>query len=161
MAYIKQGNNAIFWGRATKDAQIRQTTGGKTYATVSLQYGKHYDADGNTVRDYIDCSFWGDYSNDVGDPNIGITHGDIVMMAGMLYKDDYKSEKEGRDIYSLNADIIINSSASFMMAKMLVDPGAEEPIQNPAPQKKSTFVSSRERTPFEDMMDDEDGELPY
>lgn len=163
MAYIynKQTQNMLLWGRVTRDAEMKQSKNGKEYAIVSVQYGKHYDEDGNMVRDYMDCSFWGDYAKDVANPDIGITKGDLVMIAGMLYKDEYKSEKEGREIYSMNADIILDSTASFTLAKMLVDPGTEEAIANPAPQKKSAFVSSQEKTPFEEMMDEADGELPY
>lgn len=157
MAYIKQGNNMILWGRVTKDAQFRTSQSGKSFATLSVQYGKHHDEDGNMVRDYMDISAWGDLGEQIADPNVGIVKGDIVMVTGVLYKDDYLTEKEGKVSYRLNADAVFDCTSAFQLATMVTTGEAPE---NP-PQHKATFVSSSEKTPFEDMLDEADGELPY
>lgn len=158
--YNAKTQSILLWGRVTRDAQLRQTKSGKSYATLSVQYGKHHDEDGHMIRDYMDVSVWGDHGEQVGDPNAGVSKGDIVLVIGTLYKDDYKSEKDGKDVYSLNADVVLDATCCFQLASMVV---GGEPIGDDStePSAPTSFKPSSDRTPFEDMMDEEDGELPY
>lgn len=157
MAYIKQGNDMILWGRVTKDAQLRTSQSGKSFATLSVQYGKHHDEDGNMVRDYMDISVWGSLGEQIADPNIGVVKGDIVMVTGALYKDEYMTKKEGKDSYRLNADAVFDCTSAFQLAAMVTS-GDD---QDDSPSGGSELAPSTEKTPFEDMMDEADGELPY
>lgn len=129
-------------GRATRDAEMKTTQSGKTFATVGIAAQKNQD--GTTT--YIDINGWRD---SVG-PVSRIVKGQSVRAVGVLRQREYN----GRAYFNLDAEWVCvsgGSAPSFSPVKP-VDVTTEGAFATPTP-KQQTFA---------DALNAEDpGELPF
>ena len=95
MALLKIGNYALCWGLA---ANIKNTITktGKSVTQFSIQYGK----EGETKL-YQNCTAWNDLSRKYLNR---LDKGDYLLVVGRLDKDDYWSERNGKDEFKLNVE---------------------------------------------------------
>lgn len=129
-------------GNATRDAEMKTTGSGKTFATVGVAAQKNQD--GTTT--YIDVNGWRDSAGPVS----RIVKGQSVRAVGVLRQREYN----GRTYFNLDADWVCvsgGSAPSFSPVKP-VDVTTEGAFAAPAP-KQQTFA---------DALNEEDpGELPF
>jgi single-stranded DNA-binding protein len=95
MALINLGEYALCWGGAVNIKNSIMKTG-KSVTQFSIQYGK----DGDTKL-YQNCTAWNDLSRKYLNR---LDKGDLVLVVGRMEKDDYWSERNGKDEYKLNVE---------------------------------------------------------
>ena len=160
MTPIGKNGSFILWGTVTRDPKIRQTNSGKNVASFGMKYDRHHNEDGQKVNEYIEVSVWDDNAFYVGDPNTGVAKGDYILVCGQLQEDTYRKEGEDPDIkkWKINAEIILDMTSIFQVAQMVVN-GEAPPheVSDPAPK----FTATAEETPFQQELEDDDGELPF
>lgn len=160
MTPIGKNGSFILWGTVTRDAKLRQTNSGKNVTSFGMKYDRHHNEDGQKVNEYMEVSIWDDAAVYVGDPDIGIAKGDSVFVCGTLQEDTYRKEGEDPNIkkWKINAEIVIDMTSIFQVAQMVVN--GEAPLHedsDPAPK----FTATAEKTPFQQELEDDDGELPF
>jgi len=162
MTPIGKNGSFILWGTVTRDAKLRQTNSGKSVASFGMKYDRHHNEDGQKVNEYMEVSIWDDSAVYVGDPDIGIAKGDSVLVCGQLQEDTYRKEGEDPNIkkWKITADIVLDMTSIFQVAQMVVDGGGEVAQEAPTTAKPK-FTEEQSKTPFEEMMDSEEGELPF
>lgn len=141
MGYLKSGGYMIIWGNVTQDAKFRFFESGKCVANFPVKYDTQ-DAEGQGRKKgrFIDISAWGE----TGKYASGLEKGDTVLVAGRMQKDDYKSQKNGEDVYLLNAEmVLVQPLAAFGEAGDEIDSPASSEGSHPAQSSA------------------EDGELPF
>lgn len=160
--YIKQGDKIILEGTALWDSDLVQTRSGKYVSHFKMKYDRHHNEDGQMVNESIEVSVWRDNALFVGDPNIGVSKGDTVLVFGRLVEDNYYKEGEDKSVtkYKVEANLVYDMTSFYQLARMVVggeDAEEEEteseppkPEAKPAPQQ-SAFVDE----------DEDDGELPF
>lgn len=161
MTPIGKNGSFILWGTATREAKLRQTNSGKNVASFGMKYDRHHNEDGQKVNEYMEVSVWDDNAHFIGDPDVGIAKGDYIFVCGQLVEDTYRKEGEDPNIkkWKINADIVIDMTSIFQVAQMVVNgslPSAELPDE-----PKPAFSEEKAKTPFEEELDDSDGELPF
>ena len=160
MTPIGKNGSFIFWGTVTRDAKLRQTNSGKNVAGFGMKYNRGHNEDGQMVNEYMEVSIWDDAAVYVGDPDIGIAKGDSVFVCGQLQEDTYRKEGEDPNIkkWKINAEIVIDMTSIFQVAQMVVN-GEAPPHEDSEPAPK--FTATAEKTPFQQELEDDDGELPF
>ena len=93
MALLKFGDYAVVWGNAVNINNTITKGKGTNVTTFSVQYGK----DGDTKL-YQNCIAWADLSKKYFNR---LDKGDLILVIGRLVKDDYWSERNGKDEYKL------------------------------------------------------------
>lgn len=99
MGLIRSGKWAIVWGQAT-NIKNRYTKKGKEFTTFSVAY----DKDENDKSIYMNCNAWQKLSSDYV---CRFEKGDNVVIFGTMIKDDYWSERNGKDEWKMNAEIAV------------------------------------------------------
>ena len=160
MTPIGKNGSFILWGTVTRDAKLRQTNSGKNVTSFGMKYDRHHNEDGQKVNEYMEVSIWDDAAVYVGDPDIGIAKGDSVFVCGTLQEDTYRKEGEDPNIkkWKINAEIVIDMTSIFQVAQM-VGNGEASPHEDSDPAHK--FTATAEKTPFQQELEDDDGELPF
>ena len=160
MTPIGKNGSFILWGTVTRDAKLRQTNSGKNVTSFGMKYDRHHNEDGQKVIEYMEVSIWDDAAVYVGDPDIGIAKGDSVFVCGTLQEDTYRKEGEDPNIkkWKINAEIVIDMTSIFQVAQMVVN-GEALPHEDSEPAPK--FTATAEKTPFQQELEDDDGELPF
>lgn len=92
MALLKIGDYAICWGNAA-NIKNQITKSGKAVTSFSIQYGK--DGDNKLFQN---CNAWGNMSRKYLNR---LDKHDSLIVVGRLEKDDYWSERNGKDEYKL------------------------------------------------------------
>lgn len=161
MTPILKKGSIVLWGNVTRDAELRETKSGRPYATFGMKYDRHHNEDGQMVNEYMNVTIWGDDAKFIGDGDIGLAKGDMVVVFGSLVEDTYRKEGEDPNIqkWKVNADIVLDMTSIFQVAGMVV--GGEAPTPAAPSPKKETFTETNEKTPFQEELDDEDAELPF
>lgn len=161
MTPILKKGSVILWGTVTRDAELRQTKNGRSFASFSMKYDRHHNEDGQMVNEYMNVTMWGDDAKFIGDENVGIAKGDTIIVCGQLVEDTYRKEGEDPDIEKLkvNAEIVLDMTSIFQVANMVVLGDAPHD-EEPAPEN-SAFTETQEKTPFQDELENTDGELPF
>ena len=162
MTPIGKNGSFIFWGTVTRDAKLRQTNSGKNVAGFGMKYNRGHNEDGQMVNEYMEVSIWDDAAVYVGDPDIGIAKGDSVFVCGTLQEDTYRKEGEDPNIkkWKINAEIVIDMTSIFQVAQMVVNGEVPASAEIP-PSAPSGFSETKEKTPFQEAVDEESGELPF
>jgi len=162
MTPIGKNGSYILWGTVTRDAKLRQTNSGKNVTSFGMKYDRHHNEDGQKVNEYMEVSVWDDAAVYVGDPDIGIAKGDSVFVCGTLQEDTYRKEGEDPNIkkWRINAEIVIDMTSIFQVAQMVVNGEAPASAEIP-PSAPSGFSETKEKTPFQEAVDEESGELPF
>ena len=162
MTPIGKNGSFIFWGTVTRDAKLIQTKTGKNVASFSIKYDRHHNEDGQMVNEYMEVSVWHENALFVGDSDVGIAKGDSVFICGQLVEDTFRKEGEDPNIkkWKINADIVLDMTSIFQVAQMVVNGEAPAPaeVSTSAPQ---AFSETEEKTPFQQELEDVDGELPF
>lgn len=131
-------------GRATRDAELKTTQSGKTFATVGIAAQKNQD--GTTT--YIDVNGWRDSAGPVS----RIVKGQSVRAVGVMRQREYN----GRAYFNLDAEWVCvsgGSAPSFSPVKP-VDVTTEGAFAAPAPApKQQTFAAA--------LNDEDPDELPF
>lgn len=161
MTPIGKNGSFILWGTVTRDAKLRQTNSGKNVAGFGMKYNRGHNEDGQMVNSYMEVSVWEDNAHFIGDADVGIAKGDYVLVCGQLVEDTFRKEGEDPNVkkWKVNADIVIDMTSIFQVAQMVVNgslPSAELPDE-----PKPAFSEERAKTPFEEELEDSDGELPF
>ena len=161
MTPIGKNGSFILWGTATREAKLRQTNSGKSVASFGMKYDRHHNEDGQKVNEYMEVSVWDDNAHFIGVPDVGIAKGDYIFVCGQLVEDTYRKDGEDPNIkkWKINADIVIDMTSIFQVAQMVVNgslPSAELPDEH-----KPAFSEEKAKTPFEEELEDSDGELPF
>ena len=82
-------------GRLTKDVELKQTTGGKTYGRFTLAVNRRYkNSNGTYDADYFNCVVWGLTAENLAKFT---KKGSLIGVSGMLQSRSY--EKDGNRIY--------------------------------------------------------------
>lgn len=166
MTPIGKNGSFILWGTVTFDAKVREARTGNKYATFGLKYNRGHNEDGQMVNESIDVTVWDTKyiknADFVGDQDIGIAKGDTVLVCGELVEDTFRKEGEDPNIkkWKVNADIVIDMTSIFQVAQMVVNGSLPQAEMQPTPAKPQ-FTEERNKTPFEEELDDADGELPF
>lgn len=92
MALLKFGDYAICWGNAA-NVKNQITKSGKSVTSFSVVYGR--DGDNKLFQN---CNAWGNLSRKYLNR---LDKNDILIVAGRLEKDDYWSERNGKDEYKI------------------------------------------------------------
>lgn len=161
MGYIKQGDAAIMWGYVPFDAKFYEFASGKCKAGFTLTYGNSKDANGHKTPVNVYCEAWGKLAKEYC---AGIEKGDNVIVAGYMVKDDWSSEKKGKEVYKLNV--------SFVSVQQYYDNAANNSTDEAAEFEEITASSSSSDHPArhikpeasEDVLptiDVDDDELPW
>lgn len=150
MGYFKQANKLMIWGRATRDATFKVTNSGKKVSGFSVKYDFRHDPDGQPINEYMEVSCWGKLAEWVGDEDIGVGKGDMVLVAGELMADKFykKDEDRSKPKYKLNADLVLDMTSNFQMLEVLFR-REHEPEPEPEPKKKP--ISATVQQEFEDV----------
>lgn len=159
MGYAKQGNNLVIWGRATRDATLIETKSGKWVSGFAVKYDYRHNTDGDTVIDYMEVSVWGNLAKTVGDANIGVGKGDMVLVAGQLIQDTFykKGEDRSQPKYKLNAELVLDQTSINQLMEMVVGTAeTEEPEPEPEPAPKKKPITATDQPIFEDVDDEYD-----
>ena len=161
MTPILKKGTVILWGTVTRDTELRQTKSGRPFTTFSMKYDRHHNEDGQMVNEYMNVTIWGEDAKFIGDEDVGIAKGDTIVVFGQLVEDTYRKEGEDPDIekWRVFADVIIDMTSIFQVAQMVV--GGSIPQPEPSDTKSSKFTETREKTPFQEELEDDDTELPY
>lgn len=164
MTPIYKSGTIILWGTVTQEPKLRETKSGRSYASFGMKYDRHHNEDGQMVNEYMNVTMWGDDAKFIGDESIGLGKGDTILVCGQLVEDTYRKEGEDPNVqkWKVNADIVIDMTSIFQVAQMVVDgdvPAHNEPAAS-APSKPK-FTDTEEKTPFQQDVDDADGELPF
>lgn len=136
MTPIIKGNSVILWGTLARDApeQPRYFPSGKRVTNFSISYASQKKSDGSGWENqYINCSAWGD----LADYATCLEKGDLIMLAGRLDKDKYRSEKKGEEVMMIVCDMIV--------------------VQG----KIDNSIVGGASGGFEDLPGDDDGDLPF
>lgn len=161
---LKKGS-IIIWGNVTRDAELRETKSGRPYATFGMRYDRHHNEDGQMVNEYMNVTIWGDDAKFVGDGDIGLAKGDTVIVFGQLVEDTYRKEGEDPNIqkWKVNAEAVLDMTSIFQVAGMVVGGEVPQDEDEPTPPKaaKPKFTETTEKTPFQEEIEDSDGELPF
>lgn len=137
-------NSVFLSGRLTKDVELHQTSGGKSYVRFCLAVDNNYkDANGNKSAYFINCIAWGQTAGFLAKY---FTKGSKVICSGSITTSSY-SDKQGATRYSTE---VVVFSVEF-------------------PDKPKTDTSARPETkgkpvapaPSMDAMDDSDFGLPF
>ncbi len=99
----KNTGGAIFVGTVHQDAKTNVTKSGLHVANFSICYGKEDGDTGAKKGKYINCIAW----RDLADYAANLEAGDVVLAAGTLSRDEYRSNKKGSDVYQLTCQIIL------------------------------------------------------
>ena len=160
MTPIVKKDSVILWGRTTRDAKIYPTKNGKSLSSFSMMYNKYHNEDGTVIRDYIEVTVYGKNSEVVGADDIGIAKGDFVLVCGTVVEDTYRREGEDPNAqkFKIEADIVLDMTSIFQVAAMVVSGGVPALDTEDADDQLDPVD---EKTPFEQEIDDADGELPY
>ena len=155
---VKKGS-IILWGTVTLEPTMRQTKNGRPYTSFGMKYDRHHNEDGQKVNEYMNVTMWGDDAKFIGDEDIGLAKGDTVVVCGQLVEDTYRKEGEDPDIqkWRVNAEVVLDITSIFQVAQMVVGGG----VSAPEPEPKSAFTETTEKTPFQEDLDEADGELPF
>lgn len=88
-------NSVNLIGRLTKDAEIKSTQSGKTYATLTLAVNRRFRSDGQPSADFIRCQAWGK----TADVLERYTHkGSQIGVSGRIQTRDYENQ-QGQRVY--------------------------------------------------------------
>lgn len=103
MQPIIKGNSAIVWGTLTKDADYKSgEKNGKHWELVS--FSLQYDYDTSTKKSkYISCTAFGRVATRFA---CNLEKGDIVLVCGRLEEDEYRTKKDGKQTFKINAELI-------------------------------------------------------
>lgn len=158
MTPIFKKGSCIIWGTVTRDAKLRQTNSGKSVTGFGMKYDRHHNEDGQKVNEYMEVSVWDEASMFVGDEDIGIAKGDTVLVCGQLVEDTYRKEGEDPNVqkWKINAEVVLDMTSIFQVARMVVN-GESPQATVSAPQ----YTETTEKTPFQQELEDDDGELPF
>lgn len=165
MTPIGKNGSFILWGEVVWDSKVREARSGNKYTSFRMKYNRGHNEDGRMVNDTIEVTVWDTkytkIAEMVGDENFGIAKGDLVLVCGQLVEDTYRKEGEDPDVpkWKVNADIVIDMTSIFQVAQMVVNgslPSAELPDE-----PKPAFSDEKAKTPFEEELEDSDGELPF
>lgn len=160
MGVLKTGKNMLIWGRATRDATLIETKNGKFVSNFAVKYDyRHSIDDGSILLDYMEVDVWGNLAKIVGDANIGVGKGDMVLVAGQLIQDTFykKGEDRSQPKYKLNAELVLDQTSINQLMEMVVGmapPEEPEPEPEPAPKKKP--VAATVQPVFENVDDEYD-----
>lgn len=105
MGIIQHKGNVIAWGYLGQDAKHKEFDSGKSVTNFSLRYGSEASTDNGGRRKnlYIDVDAW----NQIGGYAANFEKGDNVVVFGRMIKDDYKSNKQGHDVFKISADMCL------------------------------------------------------
>ena len=104
MAY----NKVILIGRMTKDAEVKNTSNQKTYATFSLAVDRNFkDASGNKQADFINVVAWG---STAGFVSHYFKKGSPILIEGQIQSRNY-TNSEGKKVYVTE---VVADHASFV-----------------------------------------------
>ena len=87
-------NNVIFLGRITKDPEIKQTSGGKSYCRFTLAVDKDKDS-----ADFIPCVCWEDNADNLCKY---VQKGRKLLVSGKMQSGSYQ-DNSGIKHYTLDA----------------------------------------------------------
>jgi len=164
MTPIGKNGSFILWGEVVWDSQVREARSGNKYTSFRMKYNRGHNVDGRMVNDTIEVTVWDTkytkIAELVGDENFGVAKGDLVLVCGQLVEDTYRKEGEDPDApkWKVNAEIVIDMTSIFQVAQMVVN-GEVPPHEDSDPAPK--FTATAEKTPFQQELDDDDGELPF
>ena len=160
----KNDGTILIWGTVTQEAKLRETKNGRLYTSFGMKYGRRHNEDGQMVNDYMNVTMWGDDAKFIGDESVGLAKGDTILVCGYLVEDTYRKEGEDPDVkkWKLNADVVIDMTSIFQVAQMVVNGDVPTDDAPPAAApSKPKFTATEEKTPFQQSIEDEDGELPF
>lgn len=160
----KNDGTILIWGTVTQEAKLRETKNGRAYASFGMKYDRHHNEDGQMVNEYMNVTMWGDDAKFIGDESVGLAKGDTIIVCGYLVEDTYRKEGEDPDVkkWKLNADVVIDMTSIFQVAQMVVNGDVAADDAPPAPAtSKPKFTATEEKTPFQQEIEDNDGELPF
>jgi single-strand DNA-binding protein len=89
-------NNVFLLGRITKEPEVRQTTGGKSYCRFTLAVDRDKDS-----ADFIPCVCWGDNAQNMAKY---VVKGQQLLVQGKMQSGSYKDDS-GNTRYTLDAFI--------------------------------------------------------
>lgn len=163
MTPLYKNGTIMIWGTVTQEAKLRETKSGRSYASFGMKYDRHHNEDGQMVNEYMNVTMWGDDAKFIGDEDIGLAKGDTVIVCGQLVEDTYRKEGEDPDVqkWKVNADVVIDMTSIFQVAQMVVNGDVPSPAPSAqSAQSKPKFTETEEKTPFQQEIEDSDGELP-
>lgn len=164
MTPLYKNGTIMIWGTVTQEAKLRETKSGRSYASFGMKYDRHHNEDGQMVNEYMNVTMWGDDAKFIGDEDIGLAKGDTVIVCGQLVEDTYRKEGEDPDVqkWKVNADVVIDMTSIFQVAQMVVNGDVPSHAASEQPAlSKPTFTDTEEKTPFQQDVEDADGELPF
>ena len=136
---IQLGDQVIITGPLprSRGVEFRTTKTGRPFAKFSVRAGSQKMADGTYQDDWINCTAWGDTSELCR----YIQPGQSVLFAGTVHINTFTGrDGEERTSADLNVDFLLPSGSH-------------------APAEGNVFV--RKSGGFEDMPDDNEGDLPF
>ncbi len=140
-------NHIVLMGRLTADPELRRTTAGTPVASFRLAVDRDFkDSSGVRQTDFIDCIAWRNTADFV---NRYFARGRMAVVSGRLQIRQWKN-KNDETRYSAE---VVADSVYFGDAKP--DRGGENDEFVPA--KSGVNVPGQ----FEDLSDEDDGDLPF
>lgn len=135
---IQIGNQLLITGPLprSRGVDFRTTKTGRQYAKFSVRAGSRKLEDGTYQDDWVNCIAWGDVA-DLCNP---LQPGQAVLVAGTLKTNSYTGrDGEERTTHDLTVDFLLPSGSQFA----------------------SGGNTARNTGGFEDIPDDDDGDLPF
>lgn len=154
MGYIKNKDGSmVLWGTVTSGPKVRRFDSGKAKVNISVCYENHKNADGETVKKYLDVDSWGRLAKMAS----RLERGDDVAVYGLLTLDGYRSERKGEDVYVVKADQIHVQQHFDTFA----DEDEEDGLATDDLPEEWTKPKGGVEISYEEQIEAAPGELPY
>lgn len=143
-------NRIVVTGNLTRDAELTETSTGKSRLSLSVAVGRRWQREGEQVTDFFNCIWWGEITKKIGGY---MKKGKKVLVEGEMlsrkFEDSKGNERQVWEIIVSNVELLSKNESNDQK---------QEPEEKP----EYRGSESRQRQESEKTMGfDDDDDIPF